>query len=365
MHDDPDALLDSRGGGVVVVDDDTSRALEMAEPLRGLRVEVELCASLEEAADLLCSAAPPRALVTRERVGEIRAEGWCQRIRSDVQLISTSILVILDPDSDRGLWADDYLRPPYDVDELKHAVRSMLRTHAVRRNISRRERRRAIRWLSGVVSHELNNPLAAALANIDDAVELMESVAEREPKIAEAAELVRDALGYLDRIREAERRLRDQRSVPRGDPEEFSIEELVEHLRGRLGDRTIEFRGRTDSSRRAVIDPVLLVATVKEVYAAARSQCAGPAEVTVAIDGGRVSVLVELTDAPSFDPEALLTPRLVTDGRGPLAYDPGLSSVEASFGEAGGQVFATPMPNGWRFGLTVPNLRGDEDGAAA
>ncbi len=365
MYDDPEALLDTRGGGVLVVDDEPARAEALAAPLRSLRVDVDVCSSLDDAADLLCSSCPPRAIVTRERVGDTRAESWCQRIRSDVQLISTSILVILDSGSDRGLWADGYLRPPFDMDELKHAVRSMLRNYAVRRNISRRERRRAIRWLSGVVSHEINNPLAAALANIDDAVELMERVAREHPEASEAAELIRDALTYLDRIREAEKRLRDQRSVPRGDPEEFPIEDLVAHLRARLDDPSIQFQGRTDSSRRAVIDPVLLAETAKEVYAAARAHCTGPAEVTVAIDGGRVSVLMELGGAPSFDPEALLTPRLVTDGRGPLAYDPGLSSIESSFGEAGGQVFATPIPSGWRFGLTVPNLRAQDDDAAA
>ncbi|MEL6546125.1 MAG: hypothetical protein AAFQ82_15965, partial [Myxococcota bacterium] len=347
MYDDPEALLDTRGGGVVVVDDRPDRARSWIEPLRSLRVDVELCPSLEAAGELLEGACPPRALIARHMVGDVLTESWCQRVRSDVQLTATSILVILEEGSDRGLWADGYLRAPFDVDDLKHAVRSMLRGYAVRRNISRRERRRAIRWLSGVVSHELNNPLAAALANIDDAIELMEGAADRHPDVAEAAELTREALRYLDRIRDAEKRLRDQRAVPRGDPERFTIEELVSRLRRELGDNAIRFRARSDSSRQAIIDPVLLCATASAVYAAARGHCGGSTEVTIAIDGGRVSVLLELLDAPAFDPEALLTPRLVTDGSGPLAYDPGLSSLESSFGEAGGQIFATPMPNGW------------------
>lgn len=372
VYDDPEALLDVRGGGVLLVDDDMQRAQGLQGPLRDLYVDVDTVASLEEAASRLEGDTPPRVVIVRESVGQESSELWCQRVRSDVQLTESSILLLLERSSDRGMWADDYLRTPVEAEELKHSVRGMLRSYAVRRNISRRERRRAIRWLAGVISHELNNPLAAALANIEDVLEHLTDHAgrpdvdtEAEPKSAskdgwldEAVELTRDAIQYLDRIREAERRLRDPRTLPRGDAERLTTDQMVDRLRTELsflGDAP-RFVVRDDSRADAVVDPVLLCATTAAVVEAVVVSGGAELTVTLAFDGGRVAVLLEFNDVPSFDPETLLTPRLVAGGSGPLAYDPGLSSVESSFGEAGGQVFATPVPQGWRFGLTLPNL---------
>ncbi|MEM6733260.1 MAG: hypothetical protein AAF658_17000, partial [Myxococcota bacterium] len=291
LNDHPEALLDTRGGGVLIVDDDSVRAARWIEPIRSLYVEVEHVASLAEAREQVSAVCPPRVVVTQARVGGASAETWCQQIRSDAQHSSSAIVVLLDSEAARGLWADDYLRAPIEVDALRHSVRAMLRAYAVRRNVWRRERRRAIRWLSGVVSHELNNPLAAALSNIEDALEMMEA-AKSPDEIREATELTREALAYMERIREAERRLRDYRVMPRSEPQACTVEELVERLGSAIGDAPI--RVRAESARDAVIDAVLLCATAESVNAAAREHCQGPVEATLAIDGGRVSILLEL-----------------------------------------------------------------------
>lgn len=361
MHDDPEALLDVRGGGVLLVDDERSRAEKLLDPLSALDVDVDWVGSLDHATARLECPRPPQVVVVRERIGGDPAEAWCQRVRSDVQLCDSSILVVLDGCSDRGIWADDYLRSPLEVSELRQATKRMLRSYAVRRNVSRRERRRAIRWLAGVLSHEVNNPLVAAIANIEDVWEhLTDCVAKGDDseEMRETVDLVGGAMNYLDRIRRAERRLRDPQTLPRGDVERLSVDETLALLNDSLSviEPSIDFSVRPESMREAVFDFALLTATVSAVVEAVVACGGRRCRVSLVFDRGRVAVVLEFFEVPALDPEALLTPRLVTDGSGPLAYDPGLSGVESAFGEEGGQIFAKPIPEGWRFGLTLPNL---------
>lgn len=352
LIDDPEALLDHRGGGVLVVDTDFDRAREWVEPLQALRVEVDIVGSLATASVLMTSEVPPKVILAREWVGNDLTEEWCQRVRSDVTLNQSAIVVLLDSGSPRGRWADDYINAPWTSDCVAYAVQAALREHAVRRNIARRERRRAIRWLSSVVSHELNNPLAAALGSLDEATELIESVA-KEKKLEEALELLQEALASLERIKDAEQRFHDRRAPSSGDMERTEIREWCEDLERVVAGARVQVRPGSKSV--AVFDRELIVNVAAKVIASARQHCSGAVTVTASFEGGRVALLIEFDDAPAMDPEAILTPRLVSDGTRPMAYDPGLSALESAFGDTGGQIFATPIGSGWRFGLTLPN----------
>lgn len=352
LIDDPEALLDHRGGGVLIVDSDFQRAAHWVAAIEDLRVEVDIVGSLATASVLMTSEVPPRVILVREWVGDELTEEWCQRVRSDVTLSHSAILVLLGSGSPRGQWADDYIHAPWTEECVAHAVQAALRQHAVQRNIARRERRRAIRWLSSVVSHELNNPLAAALGSLDEATELIESVA-RERKLEEALELLREALDSLERIRDAEQRFHNCRTPSSGDMERTEIGEWCEDLEALAPDAMV--RVRTGSSAVAMFDRELIVSVASKVVTSARRHCDGSLTMTASFEGGRVALLIEFDDAPDMDPEAILTPRLVSDGSKPMAYDPGLSALESTFGDSGGQIFATPLAQRWRFGLTLPN----------
>ena len=65
-------------------------------------------------------------------------------------------------------------------------------------------------------------------------------------------------------------------------------------------------------------------------------------------------MVVRIDGATDDDPEIILEPRLLSrNGETPRFY-PGLSMLEQAFAEAGGQLFARPVGEAWRFGLTIP-----------
>src|SRR5262249_30135714 len=103
-----------------------------------------------------------------------------------------------------------------------------LRAQARRRLIARQERRRAIDWLAMVLSHEINNPLAAAMANLS----LVRERAEEDPELFQ---LLDESHAMLERIRERTHAIRLQTRAVDQQPSAVTGPELADTLSKRLG----------------------------------------------------------------------------------------------------------------------------------
>jgi CheY-like chemotaxis protein len=350
----------TRGRGVLVIDDDPAALDVIATLLEPVEVQVTTARLASEALAVLTAGPPPDVIITDHDMPGMTGAELCQRVRADAALATTYIIMLTahgdqDPGYFLGRGADEHIAKPYQAPVLRASVRAALRSQAHRRVMARRERRRAIEWLAAVVAHELNNPLAAALSGLEYMGQILADAPSAE-QVTEACELIKESRGTLLRIAEASKRLNVQQSIEVGGATTIASEELVKRLgeclqRFERGGEVVAGDGSAMSGR---VDVVLLIHVATAVLDEALRRCGGEVGVIVHFDSYRVAVLVEVDGAPDEDPESILEPRLVSADGGPARYDPGLSGVESGFARFGGQIFARPQGNKWRFGLTLP-----------
>ena len=139
----------------------------------------------------------------------------CRRIRAHPEGDTTFVLLVTARDGAEDLTAvldagaDDYMSKPVTPDNLQARVRIAERRIEVSRarKTAEEELRRA-RYLAGIgettltIQHEINNPLAALLANVsliragvldkDEAVEAMVVIEEQTRRIAEVVKRLRE-----------------------------------------------------------------------------------------------------------------------------------------------------------------------------
>jgi hypothetical protein len=98
----------------------------------------------------------------------------------------------------------------------------------------------------------------------------------------------------------------------------------------------------------------LLVDAADAVVENSLAYCSGAVSARVHLEESRLAVVVRIEGAGDEDPEIILEPRLLSRDCEPPRFYAGLSMLEQAFAEAGGQLFARPVTDGWRFGLTIP-----------
>lgn len=363
--------LPRRGRGVLVVEADPEALEVITLELKPLDVDVTVARTGTEAISLLRHGAPAEVLITDMQMPGMDGVELIQRLRSEASFATLYMVMLtanetVDNCTALGRGADDYLAKPYAPQELRAVVRAGLRARAHHRTMVRRERRRAIEWLANVVSHELNNPLAAALCGADGILGLCKDVgdgaftAHDRDELRAMAEEMRQV---LLRMKEVSRRLtRDVITLPSGHHECVNLDSWLrelEALAAPLVGGALVVRADKRSASQACINRALLLGTTRLVLGAAGPRCTGDVEILVHFDAYRVAVVLELEGAPQTDPEIILEPRLTEGGDGPPTFDTGLSGVEAAFARHGGQIFARPLEGRWRFGLTLPIEVGD------
>ena len=328
----------------------------MRQELLTLRVEVDTVVSGEVALDLMNRGVVPDVLVIARQLPQMSGPQVVQRLRASSSLASVYVLLLLYKDEDiRATGADDYIFQPFDVSELRAAVRLGLRSQAHRRVIERAERRRAIAWLGTVVAHEINNPLSVALATLSFIDEVMGRPEQTLADVEEVRGLLTENRAALERLRAASRRFRRDHRLPRSEPAYIGAADLVAVIKQDLAEhaeRCVVTLG-SDSGEGGVFDVTMLRGAVTAVAVATLTRSGNPVSLSVFINTYRAAVIMEADGAPGADPEAILEPRLGTD-QGPAVYDAGLSWVEESFAGCGGQIFAGTNAGRWRFGLILP-----------
>lgn len=341
-----------RGGVLVVADGDAERA-RILEALRPLQTDTLEVPSTTAALELLSSEPTVDVLVAVHEHAGMSGGALCQYARGHARLAGISTVLIAEPEVIESLRltaraADDFLPRPMDADALRLVVRNALRAQARRRLIARQERRRAIDWLAMVLSHEINNPLAAAMANM--------AVVREHIDDPELSQLIDESNLMLERIRERTHAIRLQTRAVDQQPAPVTGQGLADTLMQRLGRH-----GRQLTVDSEVVGEVLgqarwrlLVDAADAVVENSLGYCSGQVSVRIHLEESRLAVVVRIEGATDDDPEIILEPRLLSrNGETPRFY-PGLSMLEQALSEAGGQLFARPVAEAWRFGLTIP-----------
>jgi CheY-like chemotaxis protein len=345
-------IAERRGGVLVVASDDRLRAHLLADlaPLETPTLEMR---TTSEALELLSHDASVDVLIALHEQSGMSGGALCQYVRAHAALASIHTLLIADQNELANLRlagrvADDVLSRTWESGDLRVAVRSALRAQARRRLIARRERRHAIDWLAMVLSHEINNPLAAAMANLGL---VRDRVTDHE-----SSELLDESFAMLERIRDSTHAIRLQARMVGAEASAVDPERLVETLQ-----TTLARHGRQLSINSEIGGPIvgrvrwgLLVDATDAVVENSLSYCDGAISVRIHVEEARLAFVVLIGGRAEEDPEIILEPRLLSKNGEPPRFYAGLSMLEQSFAEAGGQLFARPVNEGWRFGIIMP-----------
>lgn len=98
---------------------------------------------------------------------------FCRELRMDPGTRSTYVVLLTGhAESERVVaaldaGADDFLRKPYDVDEMLARVRAGLRHRRIQRELSRSQHRSALLHMAATLGHEINNPLTGLLGHLE------------------------------------------------------------------------------------------------------------------------------------------------------------------------------------------------------
>ncbi len=199
-----------------------------------------------------------------------------------------------------------------------------------------------------VLSHEINNPLAAAMANL--------GLVRDRVTDSESSELLEESFAMLERIRDSTHAIRLQARMVAAEPSTVDPPQLVDTLQKKLSRH-----GRELKVASAIQGPIhgcvrwgLLVDATDAVVENSLSYCDGPISVRIHVEESRLAFVVLIGGSAEEDPEIILEPRLLSKNGEPPRFNAGLSMLEASFAEGGGQLFARPVSEGWRFGIIMP-----------
>ncbi len=135
---------------VLIVEDEEHLAAGLRLNLELDGYEVEVAGSVREATRRLASARPFDLVVLDRMLPDTDGVELCRRMREAGQLVPVLVLTARGEAQDRieGLeaGADDYLPKPFDLDELRARVRSLLRRSAWERRREAPVRRDALRF---------------------------------------------------------------------------------------------------------------------------------------------------------------------------------------------------------------------------
>jgi DNA-binding response OmpR family regulator len=308
---------------------------------------------------------PEVLLIVDQNLGQ-DAMTLCQHLRSHAVLATVYIVLVTNQQEQTMLGQpggpDDTLPSDFHPGTLKQILRTALRSRANDRIVARREKRKAMDWLSSVIAHEINNPLAAAMASAEFLQELLITSPDTQPRSAQQQkdidEVLSDTKAVLDRINQALQRLcnKGEDLVPTA-PSLTTLEAIAQRIASVaqevMPDR-VDIKRLEDPTKKVICDANLLTHAVKRVLAEAGSGCDGRAKVSLHLSQWRLAVILEFNDPLAKDPDMILEPRLESIDGSPPQYYPALSCMEDSFAQYGGLIFSRPVDGRWRYGLTIP-----------
>lgn len=157
---------------LLVVDDDASHLAVLRDALDDPRWTVREAADGDSALDAVRRWSPD-VVICDWRMPRMDGIAFCRELRADPETRATYVLLLTGlAEADRVVaaldaGADDFLRKPFDVDELLARIRAGLRHRRIQRELSRTQHRSALLHMAATLGHEINNPLTGLLGHLE------------------------------------------------------------------------------------------------------------------------------------------------------------------------------------------------------
>jgi len=190
----------SAGTRLLLVEDDTSIRLALAEMLGDEGFSVTTAENGREALDNLHHGAPPDVILLDLMMPVM--DGWEFRVeqRADPLLCGIPLLAMSADLSAkaRAIAADGYLRKPIEFAELLRQLHTIV-GRAARQRLAAADRMAALGTLASGIAHEINNPLTYVMANLQMLGERLP--ASSDPAARGLSDAVSEAMEGAERIR--------------------------------------------------------------------------------------------------------------------------------------------------------------------
>src|SRR5436190_23851666 len=184
----------SAGTRLLLVEDDSSIRLALAEMLGDEGFSVTTAENGREALEILQHGAPPDVILLDLMMPVM--DGWEFRVeqRADPLLCGIPLLAMSADLSAkaRAIAADGYLRKPIEFAELLRQLHTIV-GRAARQRLAAADRMAALGTLASGIAHEINNPLTYVIANLQTLAERLPASPDK--TMRELSEAVADALG--------------------------------------------------------------------------------------------------------------------------------------------------------------------------
>ncbi len=197
-------------GTILVVDDDVNirEPLEKRLEMEGYRVMTavdgeEGLQRLEEDPDLvLLDVDMPR----------LDGFGVLERMRAEPRYRDMPVIVMTaharsatEASQGLGLGASDYVRKPFDFQELLARVQTQLRIREIHRLMVEKQRDLAIIELAGAAAHEINNPLAVVMARLELILDSLDGSEPIHKDLEQVERLVHRIAGVVQKMSQVRR----------------------------------------------------------------------------------------------------------------------------------------------------------------
>jgi len=185
---------------LLLVEDDASIRVTLAEMLSDEGYVVTTATHGREALDMLRLAPPPDAIVLDLMMPVM--DGWEFRVeqRADPLLAGIPLLAMSADLSAkaRAIAADAYVRKPIDFPAMMRVLQDVV-GRAARNRLATADRMAALGTLASGIAHEINNPLTYVIANLQMLADRL--LTSSDQTMRDLSEIVADALSGAERIR--------------------------------------------------------------------------------------------------------------------------------------------------------------------
>lgn len=159
-------------GNILVIDDDTELRSLVARRLEMAGYQTMTAIDGEEGLEMMQKS--PDLVITDIDMPRLDGFGFLTQLRGEPQYRQVPVIVMTahagrGEDAARGLQlgANDYVRKPFNWEELLARVHTQLRVVDAHRLSVEKQRDLAVIELAGAAAHEINNPLAVVMARLE------------------------------------------------------------------------------------------------------------------------------------------------------------------------------------------------------
>lgn len=192
---------------ILIVEDNEDERILIEHILADTKMPIKAANDGEEAMHL-CLEHPPAVLLSDWRMPKMDGLELCRRIKSHAELKDIFFIMITartqPEDAVKALecGADEYIKKPFDQNEIRARVGAGLRIVKQQELIAELEHTNAVKEVAISIAHELNNPLTPVIGHFDLLTEEIKKL--NNPVLLQRIATIRT---NLDRVSEIVRQL--------------------------------------------------------------------------------------------------------------------------------------------------------------